>query len=85
MRQILVNYAERRRAQKRGGYAVLIPLEVANPAAPEAAEELLSLNEALERLAAIDERRHRVADRLSTISPSEPSPVSTSTRRPLPT
>jgi RNA polymerase sigma factor (TIGR02999 family) len=62
MRQILVNYAERRRAQKRGGDALVIPLEDANPVAPEAAEELLALNEALERLAAIDERRHRVVE-----------------------
>jgi RNA polymerase sigma factor (TIGR02999 family) len=62
MRQILVNYAERRRAQKRGGDALVIPLEDANPVAPEAAEDLLALNEALERLAAIDERRHRVVE-----------------------
>jgi RNA polymerase sigma factor (TIGR02999 family) len=62
MRQILVTYAERRRTQKRGGSAVLVPLDEANPVAPEVAEELLALNEALERLAEIDERRHRVVE-----------------------
>jgi RNA polymerase sigma factor (TIGR02999 family) len=62
MRQILVNYAEQRRAQKRGGDAEMIPLESANPVAPEAAEELLALNEALDRLAEIDERRRRVVE-----------------------
>jgi RNA polymerase sigma factor (TIGR02999 family) len=62
MRQILVNYAERRRTQKRGGDVKMIPLEDANPVAPEAAEELLALNEALDRLAEIDERRHHVVE-----------------------
>lgn len=62
MRQILVNYAERRRAQKRGGDVKTIPLEDANPVAPAVAEELLALNEALGRLAEFDERRHRVVE-----------------------
>jgi RNA polymerase sigma factor (TIGR02999 family) len=62
MRQILVTYAERRRTQKRGGGAVLVPLDEANPVAPDVAEELLALNDALERLAEIDERRHRVVE-----------------------
>jgi RNA polymerase sigma factor (TIGR02999 family) len=62
MRQILVNYAERRCAQKRGGDVETIPLEDANPVGPEVAEELLALNHALDRLAQIDERRHRVVE-----------------------
>jgi RNA polymerase sigma factor (TIGR02999 family) len=62
MRQLLVTYAERRCAQKRGGGAVLVSLDEANPVAPEVAEELLALHEALERLARIDERRHRVVE-----------------------
>jgi RNA polymerase sigma factor (TIGR02999 family) len=62
MRQILVNYAERRRAQKRGGGAEVVPLDEANPVAPEAAEGLLALNQALERLERIDARRCRVVE-----------------------
>ncbi len=62
MRQILINYAEQRLAQKRGGGAVVVPLEEANPVAPEVAEELLALNEALDRLGAMNERQRRVVE-----------------------
>jgi len=62
MRHILVNYAERRQAQKRGGSAVVVSLDEANPVAPEAAEEILALNTALEQLALIDERQSRVVE-----------------------
>jgi RNA polymerase sigma factor (TIGR02999 family) len=62
MRQILVNYAERRRAAKRGGPAESLPLDEVNPVAPEAAEELLALNEALGRLEAVSERQSRVVE-----------------------
>lgn len=62
MRHILVNYAARRQAQKRGGSAVVVSLDDANPVAPEAAEEILALNAALERLAKIDERQSRVVE-----------------------
>jgi len=62
MRQILVNYAERRRAQKRGGDSVTVSLDEVNPVAPEAAEELLALNEALDRLEEIDPRRRQVVE-----------------------
>jgi RNA polymerase sigma factor (TIGR02999 family) len=62
MRQILVNYAERRRAKKRGGGVEVVPLEEANPVSPEAAEELLVLDEALQRLESIEPRRCRVVE-----------------------
>lgn len=62
MRQILVNYAERRIAEKRGGGAELVPLDVANPVAPEVAEEILAMHEALGRLAQLDERQGRVVE-----------------------
>jgi RNA polymerase sigma factor (TIGR02999 family) len=62
MRHVLVNYAERRRAQKRGGGANEIPLDEANPVAPEAAEEVLALDEALERLFDLNERQGRVVE-----------------------
>jgi RNA polymerase sigma-70 factor, ECF subfamily len=62
MRQILVNYAERRLAAKRGGGAVHVPLDEADPVAPEAAPELLALDRALQELAALNERQARVVE-----------------------
>lgn len=62
MRHILVNYAEHRQAQKRGGSAVVVSLDDANPVAPEVADEILALNAALEELATIDERQSRVVE-----------------------
>jgi RNA polymerase sigma factor (TIGR02999 family) len=62
MRHILINYAERQRAAKRGGGATAVPLDQANPVAPEAADDLLALNAALERLAGRDERVFQVVE-----------------------
>ena len=62
MRQILVNYAERRVAGKRGGGSHVESLDQANPVAPEVAEDILALHEALGRLAALDERQGRVVE-----------------------
>ena len=62
MRHILVNYAEQRRAQKRGGDVVVVPLDDSNPIAPAAAEEILDLHRALERLGAISERPVQVVE-----------------------
>lgn len=62
MRHILVNYAEQRRAAKRGGGAAKVPLDDANPVGEEAAEEVLVLHEALERLSALNERQAKVVE-----------------------
>jgi RNA polymerase sigma factor (TIGR02999 family) len=62
MRHILVNYAERRLAAKRGGGLPHIPLDEANPVPAEGAEDLLALNEALEKLRRLDERQSRVVE-----------------------
>ena len=62
MRQILVNYAERQTALKRGGAYDPVPLDLANPVAPEVAEEVLALHEALEALSRIDPRRGQVVE-----------------------
>jgi RNA polymerase sigma factor (TIGR02999 family) len=62
MRHILINYAERQVAAKRGGGAVHVPLDEANLVAPEAAEELLALDEALHGLARVHERSSRVVE-----------------------
>lgn len=65
MRRILVDYARRRRAQKRGGGADDLPLEDAEqkPDASGAPDlDLLALDRGLERLAAVDERKCRVVE-----------------------
>jgi RNA polymerase sigma factor (TIGR02999 family) len=62
MRQILINYAERQVAAKRGGGAVHVSLTDGMTMAPEAAEELLALHEALGRLATVHERSSRVVE-----------------------
>jgi RNA polymerase sigma factor (TIGR02999 family) len=62
MRHILVNYAERRVAAKRGGGAVHISLDEANPVPIEAAEELLALDEALQALARENARQAQVVE-----------------------
>lgn len=62
MRQILVNYAERRRAKKRGAGAEHISLEDSNPVKEETADEVLALNEALNALSKVSERQARVVE-----------------------
>ena len=59
MRQILVNYAKASRSQKRGGGACKIELDEAALVSPEQTAEILDLNEALERLGALDSRKAR--------------------------
>ena len=63
MRQILVDHARTRGASKRGGEQPLIPLEDAPPVfTHEDASRLLTLNEALTKLASLDERKVRVIE-----------------------
>jgi RNA polymerase sigma factor (TIGR02999 family) len=54
MRRILIDAARRRQSQKRGGGAARRDVEPDEIAAPERSDELLTLDEALERLAAED-------------------------------
>jgi RNA polymerase sigma factor (TIGR02999 family) len=61
MRRILVDYARRNRAARRGGGAVRFTLDQDVPA-EERGEMLLALDEALERLAAVDQRLSRVVE-----------------------
>ena len=57
MRRILVENARRRRGVKHGGACRRVNLDEATPCAPEPAEELLALDEALDRLAREDPRK----------------------------
>ena len=54
MRRILVENARRRHRLKRGGHRGRVDLDAASPAAPETDDDLLALDEALEKLAAKD-------------------------------
>jgi RNA polymerase sigma factor (TIGR02999 family) len=54
MRRILVENARRKSSRKRGGGRARMSLEAAEPVLPEAAADLLALNEALDGLAAAD-------------------------------
>jgi RNA polymerase sigma factor (TIGR02999 family) len=68
MRRVLIDYAEQRRAQKRGGGEVAVALEEADAAAAGAAaldrhaDELHALDEALSRLAALNARQGQVVE-----------------------
>lgn len=62
MRRVLVDYAVARRAQKRGGGAVIEPLDYAVAKAVSRGDDLLALDEALDRLAAMNERWARVVE-----------------------
>jgi RNA polymerase sigma factor (TIGR02999 family) len=54
MRRILVDRARRKRSRKRGGDRDRVEYVEANLAAPEAPDELLAVDEALDGLAAVD-------------------------------
>jgi len=62
MRRILVDYARRRLAVKRGGALRRVELDVAQASIDEDAHRLLALDEALARLAALCERPARVVE-----------------------
>ena len=62
MRQILVDHARKRTAQKRGGEAVKVSLEGVSPRRDVGPEELIALNDALDRLAEHDERMAQVVE-----------------------
>ena len=62
MRRILVDYARRHHAAKRGGAAIKVSLTDVVIAAKEGPEELVALDDALSRLAALDPRQGRIVE-----------------------
>jgi RNA polymerase sigma factor (TIGR02999 family) len=62
MRLILVDHARARRAAKRGGASVAITLDDHLAVSPAHAPEVLEMDEALDRLAQVDERKARVIE-----------------------
>ena len=62
MRQILVDHAKSTLRKKRGAGAKAVGLDEAALLSPEPAREILDLNEALEKLAALDARKAHVVE-----------------------
>jgi RNA polymerase sigma factor (TIGR02999 family) len=62
MRRILVDHARRRRRLKRGGGAERVSLGSTAALAPHAFEDVLALDEALERLERLDPRQTRIVE-----------------------
>lgn len=62
MRRVLLNCARDQKRLKRGGGAIQVSLSEAGRMTDERSVELLALNEALERLAAFDERKSQVVE-----------------------
>jgi RNA polymerase sigma factor (TIGR02999 family) len=62
MRRILLNDARDRTRLKRGGHAAHVSLSEIAVISPERSDELIDLDEALTKLAEIDERKSRVVE-----------------------
>jgi RNA polymerase sigma-70 factor (ECF subfamily) len=62
MRRIMVDHARERRSLKRGGGALKVTLDEAALVTETRSEELLALDEALERLAAQDPRKSQIVE-----------------------
>ena len=62
MREILIEHARARSARKRGGGAVRLTVDDLVAPAPAPAIDVLALDEALQRLARLDERHARVVE-----------------------
>lgn len=62
MRQVLVDHARRHTAQKRGGGFERITLSDSVAGTPDGAIDLLALDDALKRLADLDERQARIVE-----------------------
>ncbi len=63
MRRLLVDHARKRHAAKRGGSLITLQEGLGSPSSPvEQCEELLAVNEALDRLEAFDPQQARVVE-----------------------
>lgn len=62
MRRILLNYARDQHRAKRGGRDIQVSLSEVTAMSEAKSAELIALDEALERLAVIDERKSRVVE-----------------------
>jgi RNA polymerase sigma-70 factor (ECF subfamily) len=62
MRRILIDYARGNLREKRGGAQVILPLDEALAFSSEHSEDLLKIDEALNRLAKLDPRQSQVVE-----------------------
>ena len=62
MRRVLTDHARAHLRKKRGGTAVVLPMDEALAFSPEHSEELIRLDEALDRLAKLDPRQSRIVE-----------------------
>lgn len=62
MRRLLVDYGRRRQTQKRGSGAERVEADPPAADSPRPFEELLAVNEVLDRLSAIDSRQARIVE-----------------------
>ena len=62
MRNILVDHARANQAAKRGGGAPAVTLDNCIAVSPDRAPDVLEINEALDRLAEVDERKAKVIE-----------------------
>ncbi|MDQ5835995.1 MAG: sigma-70 family RNA polymerase sigma factor [Acidobacteriota bacterium] len=62
MRRVLSNYARDRQRDKRGGRAVQVSLSEVATVSAEKSAELIALDEALQKLVEVDERKARVVE-----------------------
>jgi RNA polymerase sigma factor (TIGR02999 family) len=62
MRQVLVEYARRENAQKRGGNVPHVSVDDVPPASPPPSVSVLALNDALNRLEQLDARQAKVVE-----------------------
>jgi len=62
MRRIMVDHARERRSLKRGGGAPKVPLDDVALVTETRSEELLALDEALEKLAVLDPRKSQIVE-----------------------
>lgn len=62
MRRVLLHYAEKRRAAKRGGHAARVTLDDAELKSDERSDDVLAVDEALRRFAARDAEKARLVE-----------------------
>jgi len=62
MRRVLIDHARSRASEKRGGAARPVPLDQAAVLSPAQAEEVLAVDEALQRLSDVDPRKGRIVE-----------------------
>jgi RNA polymerase sigma factor (TIGR02999 family) len=62
MRQVLVDHARRKRADKRGGTATMMSLDEVPPVSQTSVVDILALDEALDALSSRDARQCRVVE-----------------------